>query len=821
MVNDHTPVSRPKNLEILTDNSPKANRDLMNNDGAKFDASCFSSLNNSGLSRLSTQFQSAQSFSVFSSFSNIDNLSSNDNFGQPLPHNLLQNNLQNRSLWESKSAHNQNSTSSMFEEMFGRQKALPFSDVAENQVKKSSVGEIGSGLTNGHIDNKSDNPFEAQSQSNSKNIWHHHDFFSTNQNGHNNDFVSLDKSASNSTTKSRSNLPSTMLPWPSSISSDPITFSPETWGPPAESNNSETGLDEKNKMDVDGFEYVKKLFDSNENHDNLTSWLEKNYKSRGSSVSKILVFFEKYIKMMLSRDVKLCYGNFNEFSAMLQEDLKKFEASTFTLEELQLFQKIYTIFNDSFEIFKQEQSGLSDHFDVFSLAIKNIAFSTANGSTIAQEDVMKVENKITNMLSEMYTEKYNINFLNLVRFYRGIIYSVPNEILNNLPLISEQSKLVNTKSGNPTDPLFVAYRNLIDELDKYNKKPQADNFLHHQHLKTSAQEDSALNDDTGTDFRNETPISESKDMNNNKDNEQLNYFQEMIESEMDLSSWTMSRQSSFSSNVPPVFSHINNLKVEPSVYMPHYYPVKHNMLNFQGPIVAFATKIRPKNNGAYYMSPNRHTLEIIVDTELTKSLTGPVVFENSEYLMANKSFNKLVARVKKHFPNLPIKQLVELVIQSKYAIMKKGHTQYGFSGFKIKDLVRFIVEHICDNANPNMNISYDSTKDKKGVSWSKVASISSHSNAPVMSPSLSSAKDNSSVASNSSFSSRDSPQNCALCKNPVSDHSVSDENKKLALISCNHVFHNECIEIVTKAKAQPTCPLCDQFSLRHEEFPSL
>ncbi len=121
---------------------------------------------------------------------------------------------------------------------------------------------------------------------------------------------------------------------------------------------------------------------------------------------------------MLSRDVKLCYGNFNEFSAMLQEDLKKFEASTFTLEELQLFQKIYTIFNDSFEIFKQEQSGLSDHFDVFSLAIKNIAFSTANGSTIAQEDVMKVENKITNMLSEMYTEKYNINFLNLVRFYR-------------------------------------------------------------------------------------------------------------------------------------------------------------------------------------------------------------------------------------------------------------------------------------------------------------------------------------------------------------------------------------------------------------------
>lgn len=123
---------------------------------------------------------------------------------------------------------------------------------------------------------------------------------------------------------------------------------------------------------------------------------------------------------------------------------------------------------------------------------------------------------------------------------------------------------------------------------------------------------------------------------------------------MNQKSLSMAKQASVVNNVPPVFSNINHLKVETSVYMPHYYPINHHMFSLHGPIVTFGTKIRPKNNAPYYMTPNRQTLEIVVDTELTKSISGPVVFEKAEHLQSNKSFNKLVARVKKHFPNLPM-----------------------------------------------------------------------------------------------------------------------------------------------------------------------
>lgn len=121
---------------------------------------------------------------------------------------------------------------------------------------------------------------------------------------------------------------------------------------------------------------------------------------------------------MLLFDVLLCEGNFQTFSEMLQKDLKKFEASTFTLEELELFQKIYSSFVKNSEKFVHEKVDLGDNFEVFSAALKNIARSITTGSAIDQDDVKRVKDKLTNSLNVLYSEKYNSNFLDLIKFYR-------------------------------------------------------------------------------------------------------------------------------------------------------------------------------------------------------------------------------------------------------------------------------------------------------------------------------------------------------------------------------------------------------------------
>lgn len=76
------------------------------------------------------------------------------------------------------------------------------------------------------------------------------------------------------------------------------------------------------------------------------------------------------------------------------------------------------------------------------------------------------------------------------------------------------------------------------------------------------------------------------------------------------------------------------------------------MLNLHGPIATFCNRIKTKS--PFYMSANRQVFEVIAETELAKSMPGPVVLEKSDILIGNKSFNKLLTRLKKHFPNLPM-----------------------------------------------------------------------------------------------------------------------------------------------------------------------
>ena len=74
------------------------------------------------------------------------------------------------------------------------------------------------------------------------------------------------------------------------------------------------------------------------------------------------------------------------------------------------------------------------------------------------------------------------------------------------------------------------------------------------------------------------------------------------------------------------------------------------MLTIDGPISIYYSRIKIKC--PYYMTPNRQTFEYIVENELQKTIPGPVVLEKSENLTTNKSFAKLVNRLRKHFPNL-------------------------------------------------------------------------------------------------------------------------------------------------------------------------
>ena len=321
-----------------------------------------------------------------------------------------------------------------------------------------------------------------------------------------------------------------------------------------------------------------------------------------------------------------------------------------------------------------------------------------------------------------------------------MIYSIPSDILNNLPLIIEQSKLMATNTGIPNDPLYMAYRNFINELNKYNSNQNGHNFSHNNEEDEMHSVDDMMSNikNTASDIHRHF-----NDVNNNKKFDNLKgkcfvfwvailfkltvvFFICNLEcnkksSEKDPKQRLMmnnkQQQACLSNKSLPVFSNVSQVKNDVSIYMPFYYPVDHYMLNLTGPISTFCNRIKVKSS--YYMSPNRQTFEIIVETELSKAMPGQIVLEQSENLVTNKSFNKLVARLKKHFPNLSMydmilgclsclasnyeflffyrKQLVELTIQSKYAIMKKHKLQYGFSGFKIKDLVKYIIEYICEN----------------------------------------------------------------------------------------------------------------------------
>lgn len=311
MVNEHSPnnVSRPKNLETLTNNTKMSstNGEVINSDGSKFDDAFFSSLSNLDLNRLQSQFQNAQPLSMRPTFNNSSSLSPGDSFAHPFSPSFTPLNNLSSSLWSTTSKSTQNQTSSPFNDLLDHRTASPFNDVEGNHATKTnSVGEIGSGLTNGNINNKHvENLFglsQFPKRSDSRDIWLHgrnasSNFFTNNHNGQNSDVLNSVVNAANSTTKPTLNSSSGLFEWPLN-SSDTNNPWHETWSQPFDAINGEPSLETNNKISGDSLEEFKKLLDSNNSNDKLPNLLSRNF-ATGSSLNTIMSEFEQYTNVSI------------------------------------------------------------------------------------------------------------------------------------------------------------------------------------------------------------------------------------------------------------------------------------------------------------------------------------------------------------------------------------------------------------------------------------------------------------------------------------------------------------------------------------------
>lgn len=252
---------------------------------------------------------------------------------------------------------------------------------------------------------------------------------------------------------------------------------------------------------------------------------------------------------------------------------------------------------------------------------------------------------------------------------QNMVYSFPMEILENLPLLMKYSEMLTNNSGNLSDPLFAAYRNLIMELNNANINRRQ----YTQQKQDLVNSNNNMNSNANSTTHNDKIVSnDNKDVNNNKKIENYKgnkyffcFFYELTifdffiidiqkilnqqQKESDLGSKSMNNKCS--DKIPPIFEQVTQLKNEPGVYMPFYYPMDHHMLCLSGPISLFyPNRIRMKTQ--YYIPSNRQTIDHIIETELPKSMSGPIVVEKMENLNENKSFRKLISRLRKHFPNL-------------------------------------------------------------------------------------------------------------------------------------------------------------------------
>ena len=105
---------------------------------------------------------------------------------------------------------------------------------------------------------------------------------------------------------------------------------------------------------------------------------------------------------------------------MVKSDLAKFEASTFTMEELRIFQQIYNSLLQNRQKFKEERREVEENFEQFTMLVKKLVLSSATGSVFMFDEnyLRKIADKLSNAFNVLYSSKYNNIFLKLVEFYK-------------------------------------------------------------------------------------------------------------------------------------------------------------------------------------------------------------------------------------------------------------------------------------------------------------------------------------------------------------------------------------------------------------------
>ncbi|XP_075586098.1 uncharacterized protein LOC124500555 isoform X1 [Dermatophagoides farinae] len=234
------------------------------------------------------------------------------------------------------------------------------------------------------------------------------------------------------------------------------------------------------------------------------------------------------------------------------------------------------------------------------------------------------------------------------------------------------------------------------------------------------------------------------------------------------------------------YPQIVRLRMEQSLYFPYYYPMSADSLNIHGPITVVYN--RPPKTGQRmiigHLTHNWNLIETIEQETHRSGTTGTLVLEpkfsvsisdsmgNNNLIISQDSqatvptsMLKLINRLRTLFPNVPINQLVEIIRQAKYILVKRYKIQYGFSGFKMGQLVKFIsdlivemgvqsatpsqsIDTMCLNSNNPLSVAKivngstvtttttTTIASKGGISWSKIAAQNSSSSSIPSTPTV-------------------------------------------------------------------------------------
>ena len=120
----------------------------------------------------------------------------------------------------------------------------------------------------------------------------------------------------------------------------------------------------------------------------------------------------------MNQDVHLCLNNFETYHNLIKNDLSKFEASSFTIEEIKLFEELYSILLQNREKFKEERQILEENFEQFNLLIDNFIQTNVDSNIMFDVNLLRKFFEKLTVFNVLYSAKYNNIFMRLINFYK-------------------------------------------------------------------------------------------------------------------------------------------------------------------------------------------------------------------------------------------------------------------------------------------------------------------------------------------------------------------------------------------------------------------